>query len=271
MNIEHDWRERVDHADERLDEVDAVIADFITSDPYGTVRQVDGEMPEFTLRMIMTEEKAIPRRVSLLLAEIFGHLRSSLDHLMCALAQANGNLPDAPTGTQFPVFKDRTVFSALDKKGDPKRGSGLWQMRGAASQVQTLIEALQPYHRGTRFMDDPLWLIHDFAIVDKHRKPHLTGAVAEGARMGMGQLWGVDFSVHSMGHVGPFNKGTEVARVDFTVTNPADYMVDMQMDVAYHVAFAPKGPGRGAPVVDTVRPLIAYLRDTVFPQLEVLV
>jgi hypothetical protein len=268
LNVDHDWRDRVDHADERLQEVDALVADFIAADPYGIVRQLDGQMPEFTLVLKMTAEQAVPRRVSLLLAEIFGHLRSALDHLMCTLASANSGGTDAPPGTQFPIFKDAAVFHAVDKVGNPKRGSGNWQMRGASAPVRALIESLQPYHRGTDAVNDPLWLVHDFAVVDKHRKPHLSGAIAQGAGMGIRQVWGVDLFVDFIGYAGAFKQGTEVGRMTFTVTDPLNYMVDVYTDVSYLVAFAPAGPGGGRPVVETVRGLVSQLRDVVFPQLE---
>src|SRR5450631_221058 len=138
MDDEHDWRDRVDQAEERLREVDAMISAFIQTNPYGVVREFTGVMPNLTLIAKMTERRAIPRKVSLLLAEIFGHLRSSLDHLACALAAANGTIP---AGTQFPIFKDQTVYEALDKVGNPKRGSGKWQMRGVAPAVQAIIDA----------------------------------------------------------------------------------------------------------------------------------
>lgn len=271
VNIEHDWRERVDHADERLKEVDGLITDFIASDPYGVVRKVDGEMPNYVLTLVMSEEKAVPRRVSLLLAEIFGHLRSSLDHLACTLARVHTGSDDEPSGTQFPIFKDRDYFFAVDKTGNPKRGSGRFQMRGLSKDAQAVVERLQPYHRGADATDDPLWLIHDSAVVDKHRKPHLTGAILEGTSMGIQNMWGVDLSYDSLGRIGAFNRGTEVARIAFTVTDPTNYTVDMHTDIAYGVAFAPKGPGRGSPVVPTVEALIGHLRDVVFPELEPLV
>jgi hypothetical protein len=214
-----------------------------------------------------TEQKSVPRKVSVTLAEIFGHMRSSLDHLMCAVCiKASGNV-DAPAGTQFPIFEDRSVYRALDKAGNPKKGSGRWQMRGAPARIQAIIQGLQPYKRGANAAVDPLWTIHNFANIDKHRKPHLTGAILEGGSIGIKRMHGVNL-LTQWGAVGAFEKGTQVGRIEFTVTNPANYVVEMDADFTYGVAFDPKGPGRGELVVPMVQGLIAHVRDVVVPKLE---
>jgi hypothetical protein len=205
------------------------------------------------------------------LAEIFSHLRSSLDHLTCALAIANGN-SEAPRGTQFPIFRDKAVFKALDKTGKPKQGSGLSQMRGVGGRVQAIIQSLQPYKRGADATSHPLWILHDFAIIDKHRKPQITGAILTGGSANFGPMRGVDLSFDDFGViVGAFKSGTEIARLHFTIRNPADYVVQMNVDFTYDVAFNPKGPGKGQLVVPTVRSLIDYLRTVVVSKLEPLV
>lgn len=265
----HDWQDRVDQAEQRLDEVEEILRTFINSNPYGVVTEINPHGKQATLTARMTEEQAVPRRASVVLAEVFGHLRSSLDHLMCAICVTAAGGSDAPAGTQFPIFKDQPLFRALDKKGDPKRGSGRWQMRGAPSRVQAIVQRLQPYKRGSNAPTDPLWLIHDFAVVDKHRKPHIAGAILQGASAGIREMWGVNLYVAHIGvHTGAFKKGTEVTRMTFTITDPSNYRVNMDHNLTYDVAFDPKGPGAGGLVIPTVRPLIAHLRDIVFPQLE---
>jgi hypothetical protein len=264
----HDWQDRIDQAEKRLGEVETLMETFLADDPYGIVRETKPQGGNrFVLIARMTEHKQVPRQVSILLAEIFGHLRSSLDHLMDALASdpATG---DSPAGTQFPIFLDPPIFHGLDSKGNPKKGSGLYQMRGGAPAVQTLIEGMQPYHRGAAAASDPLWVLHRFAVIDKHKKPHLTGAVMEGGSIGIKNMWGVDLFLEHWGFAGPFHKGTQAGRIEFTVTQPDNFVVEMDAKFTYQVAFDPKGPGAGAPVVSTVQPLIAHLRGVVFPQLE---
>jgi hypothetical protein len=269
MNEDHDWRERVDQAEDRLNEIGSMIEGFVADDPYGVVGKLSQQgQSQATLVYYMSEKKSVPRKVSVVLAEVFGHLRSSLDHLMCALCESNtGN--DAPPGTQFPIFKDRPVFRALDGAGNPKRGSGRWQMRGAEIRVRAIVQEMQPYKHGNSASAHPLWVLHQFANMDKHRKPHLTGAILQGASAGIGNMWGVNLYVHHIGvATGAFKKGAEISRLTFTITNPANYRVDMNHQITYGVAFDPKGPGTGGLVVPTVQPLIAHLREIVFPNLE---
>lgn len=135
--------------------------------------------------------------------------------------------------------------------------------------MQAIVQSLQPYKRGTSATSEPLWLIQDFANIDKHRKPHLTGAILQGSSAGIGNMWGVNLHIHHIGVVsGAFKADTEVARINFIVTNSANYMVDMNINFTYGIAFDPKGPGAGELVVPTVRGLISHLRGEVFPKLE---
>jgi len=267
----HDWQDRVDQAEKRFGEAETLMNTFLAHDPYGIVSEIKPQGGDrFVFIAKMTEHQEVPRQVSILLAEIFGHLRSSLDHLMYTLAYDPAT-DDSPVGTQFPIFLDSPQFHARNAKGDPQKGSGLYQMRGGSAPVQTLIEGMQPYHRGTAAAADPLWVLHQFAIVDKHRKPHLTGAVMEGGSIGFKNMWGVNLFIDHWGFAGPFQKGTQVGHVEFTVTQPDNFVVEMDAHFTYQIAFDPKGPGTGAPVTSTVQSLISHLRDIVFPQLEPLV
>jgi hypothetical protein len=66
-----------------------------------------------------------------------------------------------------------SMFHASSKKGVPNRGSGLSKIQGIDPTAQTIIESLQPYHRGASYRDDPLWRLHELARIDKHRLLHV--------------------------------------------------------------------------------------------------
>jgi hypothetical protein len=63
----------------------------------------------------------------------------------------------------FPVFKEKPV----DKR-DIARFEGKVQ-RITDRNVLDFIERLQPYNSAYP-LDDPLWIIHDFDIIDKHKE-----------------------------------------------------------------------------------------------------
>jgi hypothetical protein len=63
----------------------------------------------------------------------------------------------------FPVFEERPV-----KKRDIERFEGKIQ-RVTDPNARSLIERLQPYNAADP-LDDPLCIIHDFDIIDKHQE-----------------------------------------------------------------------------------------------------
>jgi hypothetical protein len=63
----------------------------------------------------------------------------------------------------FPVFLEEPI-----KTTDIQRSEGKIQ-RVTNPDARTLIKRLQPYNAADP-ADNPLWLIHDFDIVDKHKE-----------------------------------------------------------------------------------------------------
>jgi hypothetical protein len=94
-----------------------------------------------------------------LAGEIVHHLRSCFDHVawhFCAGPVKN------PRQVEFPIFIQR-----LDKRS-LERFEG--KIQGITDpKVRSLIERLQPYNAADP-ANDPLWIIHDFDITDKHKE-----------------------------------------------------------------------------------------------------
>lgn len=104
--------------------------------------------------------RLIPPRFSMLAGEIIHHLRSCFDHVIWhfSVGAKINNMP-----VDFPVFLRKPI-----DKGDVSRFKGKIQQI-ADSNVRALIERIQPYNASDP-ADDPLWLIHDFDIIDKHKE-----------------------------------------------------------------------------------------------------
>lgn len=103
---------------------------------------------------------AIPLRFSVLAGEIIHQLRSCFDHVVWHFSTGpqRNNTP-----IDFPIFEKKPV-----EKRDIARFEGKIQ-RITDHNVRSLIERLQPYNSSNP-LDNPLWIIHDFDIVDKHRE-----------------------------------------------------------------------------------------------------
>lgn len=111
---------------------------------------------------------------SLLIGDVVQNLRGCLDHLAFALALAHTNpLPEEiASDSQFPIVGN------INRKGEPTDGAQSFEsqrkaIRGICPRAQTVIEGLQPYHRGNDFQADPLWRLISLSNIDKHRILHV--------------------------------------------------------------------------------------------------
>jgi len=122
-------------------------------------------LPEHNRKLLLKaieyhKNRPIPLRFGVLAGEIIHHLRSCFDHVVWhfSTGPAQNNMP-----VEFPVFTEEPV-----KKNDIARFKGKIQ-KITNPKVVSLIEGLQPYST-TDPMNDPLGIIHNFDITDKHKK-----------------------------------------------------------------------------------------------------
>lgn len=160
--------------------------------------------------------------------------------------------------TEFPVFIQRTDYMMTTKKGVPDPGSGLYDVRGVDPAAATIIEQLQPYHRGNDYRDDPLWGLHEMWLADKHRLPPLTitAAVAHDTRFPKGISRG--FTTNA---AFDFEHGAEVLRIE-PAPDPETPYVEVEIDFAYAMAIAGVGP-RLLRFPHVLQTYCAYARNTV--------
>jgi hypothetical protein len=92
--------------------------------------------------------------------EIIHHLRSSLDHLICALVLQN-NVVNSRHG--FPICSNDERFNEARNRG---------KIEGLSAAAQAIVERLQPYRNAifrNTVSDHPLMILHEFNNTDKHR------------------------------------------------------------------------------------------------------
>lgn len=256
---------RLDRADEHFADLQAEIGAYLGARPYRLVarREASGE---YVFRAFIDREP--PDRLKVLVGDVCHSLRTALNQLAYVLATPKG-AGEPPTPLEFPIFKDAADYSAMDPKSPtrPARRGGLYKVRGIEPAAQAVIESLQPYHASDPEQHE-LWLIHELDVVDKHQKGLVTGTILQGASMGINEMHGGDLLIHHVGggvRSGPFQNGAEVARFSYTGGSGP---MRMNINPTFAVAFNPKGPGRGAPVLECLTRLRNYVRNTVFPQLE---
>jgi hypothetical protein len=225
--------------------------------------------------------------IGVLIGDFLHNLRSALDNLAFALATTYTQpLPDEITaGSEFPVFGDENgegsarfhrLRSKGSLKGTPAPASGLDKIRGWHPDAQTVVERLQPYNRENSYLDDPLWILHVLDRIDKHRLVHTASAASAGI------LWHIAGDNHERGPkdvrcIGPglirsFGGpvGTDTPISDIWGIHPIDPSadVDMEIDPAPEIAFAPDTPIVGRKLVMvTLAELYNYVAGTVIPAL----
>ncbi|OJV40969.1 MAG: hypothetical protein BGO25_14405 [Acidobacteriales bacterium 59-55] len=150
--------EKVVRAEENILNLNAEIERFFNEGDYPAIPENDFE--NFSKAIEYHKNCVIPPKFSVLAGEIVHHLRSCFDHIVWHFS-TGPQINKMPV--DFPVFCKKPI-----DKGDVTRFEGKIQ-KITNSDVRVLIERLQPYNAADP-MDDPLWLIHDFDIIDKHRE-----------------------------------------------------------------------------------------------------
>lgn len=194
-----------------------------------------------------------PIQTSIILGEIIHNIRSSLDHLVCRLAEQNG----APvvSSHKFPISKAPEYF-----KKSVEHGS----LAGLSHQAIAAVEAVQPYNNAD-INTSTLKLINDLSNADKHRLIVIVGGVvALGTKIQIFNETKENMDIANM--TPPFqsisNERTveeiEVFRLNLFRPNP-NFWVEVQIEFDLHM----QDHAPGYPLIGTVAQLIAYTKHQV--------
>ncbi len=99
---------------------------------------------------------------SAVIGDCIQNLRSALDHMVWQLAPKTARLT-TPTALEFPIFGDSKKYA----EGATTR---IGSLPGAARKI---IDSVQPFHKGSEYIGDPLWQLHTLSNIDKHRRLHV--------------------------------------------------------------------------------------------------
>ncbi len=196
-----------------------------------------------------------PPHLSLIIGDCLHNLRAALDNLAFELAIAHKGEPLSSTiagNSEFPIFASENL-----KKFDEMLG-------GVHPSAKAEIEGLQPYNRGHKFRNDPLWKLNKLSILDKHRLPHV-----------------VLFALASISYFVPDSIGIEeIEPINFTVEDRAPIAqypafdstgaeVEVQFTSAFDIAFSLSSPKqlRGVKVAETLTRIHDHITGKVVPAL----
>jgi hypothetical protein len=146
-------RQKIRRAEEHIRALQQREVEFSQANPPSIRLEYDDRLQG--MKLLVQKICTPPNIISILIGEVLYQLRSSLDHLIWQLIEANGNTPT--DRSEFPIFKDSKKFKAGGAK-----------IRGVSRTAASIIEVLQPFHSG-KGVDDPLWILHNLNNIDKHR------------------------------------------------------------------------------------------------------
>ena len=149
-------------AKEHLDSLEAQVGMFHTSDPTEVSIKLN---PANGRKIIHVKLPLAPQRLGLVAGDVFFALRAALDHLMwqlCLLTKTGDETTNKRT--EFPCAY--TYDARMGKRGtDARLREAMKEIPPAAADE---IKALQPYHRGDAYKEDPLWQIDELCNIAKH-------------------------------------------------------------------------------------------------------
>lgn len=221
--------------------------------------EIDPQTGEEVIRLRISEPVPL-LRWGAILGDVFHNLRSILDHLIeqATIHHTGRALPR----TEFPIFDIERGTSGIvgyrdaqrkqPKKPDPR--SGLFKVRGISPELQTLVERLQPYQRGSAAHLHPLWRLHRFDILDKHKIIPVVGIAGSLNFFGVGGPGAAQLiqskSIRIRSLI-PYEDGAEMAR--FRVTEGTVAPVDVKMGLTMQIRFDQGEPG----FADETLPVVA--------------
>jgi hypothetical protein len=144
---------KYDWAKEHIDKLEAAIHGFREANKHALGRKPDDQTGEFVF--YVAHVPVIPDRLRLMLGDAIHNLRSTLDHLACALVSRADPANDC-SYTSFPIFDTPESYEATARSKVP----------GLGKHAYETFERIQPYRDGA---GHNLWKLHKLDIVDKHR------------------------------------------------------------------------------------------------------
>lgn len=151
-------RAKVARAREHIKKLEGPLASDVKDRDYGIRVYQQSDPPQQVIEAKVTDLLLVEWAV--IHGEIVHDLRSSLDHLVCALVRRQ-NANSKCANRSFPITNSGKEFADAVRKGS---------IRGVGRTARTLIESVQPYHADKgRYADDPLYVLHRMWVWDKHR------------------------------------------------------------------------------------------------------
>jgi hypothetical protein len=151
-------KQKIGRARRHLRELHDTIQAFFDDHPFTWSHETDLDTGDLIFKMKRCAP--IPRQIPLVIGDVLQNLRSSLDHLVWHLVEANGKRPT--DNNAFPFSKSAQSYQQTARM----------RLKGIPDAAVKLIEQSKPYPGG----DEDLYSLHSLNNHDKHRMILVVGA-----------------------------------------------------------------------------------------------
>jgi hypothetical protein len=246
-------------ADGHLESIKSAIESDFRRDPEDLTGEPDTNARRYVFRA--THDSPDPTQLSPLIGDFVQNVRASLDYLVWELVSVAGNA--GTTSNEFPIFTDPKRYV----KDSPKK------IHGVPPEAVMVFERLQPFAGANSQAWNPNWrdpdrepltLLRDLSIRDKHRSINLTTHVMSAQLLGLEELGIYAAPVPSI-LTGYFERGAVIARLQLTGERPVDAYAAVRLRTAFDIGFEDSGPAGRENVVSTLDRIRQEVRERVFP------
>ena len=230
---------KLDRADEHIAQFESEARIFLNKDTSANLLYKDPHVKEAFEQF--HANRPVPLQLSVVAGEAVYHLRSTLDHIACALILKGGGT--ITLDSQFPIERFKPTTPKDLRRYERK-------IRGIAAEPLALIERVQPYH--AQNARDRHWLavLKRLNNFDKHQS--LVLHVVRFKR-------GAHFTIRDT------QSGTE-GQMTISYTNGTKRLVDVvnvQSQVSAYIAFGEVTKRDDVDVLSILRPLATITRKVV--------
>lgn len=202
---------KIARAQEHFDTLKRDIRDFRHPQTDPVTIEIKLEASKYIARAKIV--RPVPKtELGFLIGDCVHNARSALDHLAWGLAEWYSGEDPNDTATQFPIFFDQSLFERFGRR----------TIARVPQFVQAFFESAQPFTRPDP-LHDPLWLLHNLDITDKHKIIPVTVYLPTHITIS-------NMPVPVVGHAfwpGPLENGTEVGWIE--VAQPMDALAEAEM------------------------------------------
>lgn len=226
---------KVDRAAEHYAALDREVTAFTDDEGNRLACYPNADSTEWFSAFDWTAHPPDPQRWGLIAGDCFHAMRCALDHAVYALAvEAEGTDPPS---------KARELMFPISRTEDLYRRHGAWRVKSLPEKQRTTIEALQPYQGLDDPWTDPLLVLDDLDVIDKHRSLHVVVFHATQGNPTMKLPPGTSDRVSMEAEIttSPLKNRTPFMRVVFSEPT---HNVEMEGEIGYQIALRHRGKPR---------------------------